>query len=113
MRGSNRYSSGPRNMRRVDQHRTSMGLSHGQGTPPGPIAVVSIPESRRRTFRSAALTQSAGSVMNKLAMAFVTEALQKIGPSVTRLLPSCYAEPLEYLHDGNKAGDIGYPWPSL
>jgi hypothetical protein len=97
-----------------DQHRTSMGLSHGQSTPPGPIAVVSIPKSRRRrAFRSAALTQSAGSVMNELAMAFVTEALQKIDPSVTRLLPSCYAEPLEYLHDGNRAGGIGYPRPSL
>jgi hypothetical protein len=41
---------------------------------------------------------------HKLAVALVTIVLQSVGPSVTLLSPSCYAEPLEYLHHGKK------PW---
>lgn len=44
---------------------------------------------------------------------FVTAVLQNVGRGVTRLSLSCYAEPLEYLHHANKAGDIGYARPPL
>jgi hypothetical protein len=37
--------------------------------------------------------------MNKLAVAFVTDLLQKLGQGVTWLSHSCYAEPLEYFQD--------------
>ena len=51
--------------------------------------------------------------MNKLAAAFVTGLLQKLGQGVTRLSPSCYAEPLEYFHNSNKAKIIGYARTSV
>jgi len=45
--------------------------------------------------------------MNRSVVAFVTGVLRNASPDVTRLSPSCYAEPLEYLHHGENAGDIG------
>jgi hypothetical protein len=41
------------------------------------------------------------------AVVLVTEVLQDICPSVTRYLPTCYAELLEYLHCSHKAADEG------
>jgi hypothetical protein len=51
--------------------------------------------------------------LNKLAVAFVTEVLRNVGPSVTRLSPTCYGEPLEQLYDGDRAGNIGCTRPYL
>jgi len=71
------------------------------------------PSSRRANLGAlgyAPITRT-GSPTNKQAVAFVTEVLLNIGPGVTRLSPSCYADSLEYLHHGDKAGNLGCARP--
>ena len=51
--------------------------------------------------------------MNDMIVVFVTEVLQNIGRGVTRLSPSCYAKPLEYLHHGKMAGDVSDARPQF
>src|SRR5688572_21458103 len=47
----------------------------------------------------------------QIAIALVIEVLQNVCPSVTRFSPTCYAELLEYLHDGRRAVYVGYARP--